>query len=84
MQKEVEFTGVTQNRNYVEFHGPWLLALEIPVGVIQFCGISRGVKLDFICLEFPMVKWQILILKIPGVFFQKLCPQPLLLGFFLE
>ena len=26
----------------MEFHGSWILALETPVGVTQFCGISMG------------------------------------------
>ena len=32
-------------------HGFWFLALEIPMGVTQFCGISNG-EASF-CLEFP-------------------------------
>ena len=48
VQKKKEFTGVIQVRNHVEFHGSWLLALEFPMAVIQFCGIFRGVKLHFV------------------------------------
>ena len=47
-------------KNHVEFVGSWFLALEIPMGVTQFCRISR-VEASF-CLEFVWVrvKWQIL------------------------
>ena len=42
-------------KNHVEFHGPWLLVMEIEIGVVtKFCGISMGQNL--FCLEFPKVK----------------------------
>ena len=44
------------------------LALEIPTGVTQFCEISKG---------------KVTVLKIPGVFFKKICSQPSVC-FFLE
>ena len=44
------------------------LALEISTGVTQFCEISKG---------------KVTVLKIPGVFFKKICSQPSVC-FFLE
>ena len=39
------------------FHGSWFLALDIPMAVTQFGGISRG-EASF-CLEFSRFKWHI-------------------------
>ena len=39
------------------FHGSWVLALDIPMGETQFWGISGG-EASF-PLKFPGVKWQI-------------------------
>ena len=52
----MEFPGVIKENNHAEF--PWglslCLALTIPMGVTQFCGISRG-EASF-CLDFLRVK----------------------------
>ena len=51
IQKEFEFD--RDERDHVEFHGSWLLALEISMSVTQFCGISTG-KTSF-CPELSKV-----------------------------
>ena len=38
-------------------YGSWFLALKIPMGITQFCGISKAGASFF--LEFPWVKSQI-------------------------
>ena len=54
------------------FYGSWFLALEIPMGVAQFCEIFRG-EASF-CLEFPGIKWQ--IQKLQGSFSKKYVFKP--------
>ena len=56
-KKNVEIPGVNTKRSGIDwgnpeeiiwnFHGSWLLTLEIAMGVTQFCGISRD-KLHFV------------------------------------
>ena len=50
IKKEMEFPGVIKKKVW-NVHGSWFLTLEIPMGVTQFGGISRG-EASF-CLEFP-------------------------------
>ena len=62
-KKSVEILGIIQKGSGISrgdkkivwnFHRSWFLALKIPMGVIQFCGISWG-EPSF-CLEFLGVK----------------------------
>ena len=65
IKQNVEIPGVSTKRsgNYWgnpgkimwNFHESWLLALEIPMGATQFCGISIRGEASF-CLEFPSEK----------------------------
>ena len=58
-----------QEKNSVEF--PWVLVfvLGIPMGVTRFGEISKD---------------KVTNVKVPGVFFKKVCPQHPLFRFFLE
>ena len=54
-KQNAEFTGVgDQEKIMWNLQGSWLLVLEFPRDVIQFCTIFRCGAL--ICLEFPGVK----------------------------
>ena len=62
IKKEVEFYFKRGDQEKImwNFYGSWLLALEIPMGETQFCGISEKKR------QFGISKGKVTDLKIPG------------------
>ena len=58
------------------FHGSWFLVLEIPMGLTQFCRISRGRGWDFILLSVISMGKAANLKKFQWSFSKRyLCPQ---------